>query len=159
MARLVTQEGLAYEQAKDSYRRATLLGAMLIGAGALFAFYGYRIRKSQHEYAVGLEHVKQLAGALLPAAQTLGVDATALRSWSAQQKSGQFSDVFRVGEQGKYKISVPLLVGILGAVILVYSLFRQERWAPPRNSFVIVETEEKKKPKKKPKKKGRKGKG
>lgn len=159
MALLVTQQGLAYEQAKDSYRRATLLGALLIGAGALSAFYGYRIRKSQHEYAVALEQLKRLMSALIPVVQAIGTDTAALRTWVSQPGSGQFNDVFRLGRQGQYSISVPLLIAIAGVLILVYSLFRQEKWLPPRNSFVVIETEGKKKPKGKPKKKGQKGKG
>ncbi len=147
MPRLVTEEGLAYEQRKDSYRRATLLGALLVGAGALLIFYGQRIRKAQREYANALEGLKIFGASLADALQSIpgmGQNTTALRQWAAQSRSGQFDDVLSLPGKSNVKISLPLLIIILGGVISAYSLFMQERWRPPRNSFIDVDKVKKK---------------
>lgn len=141
MPRVVTEEGLAYEQRKDSYRRATLLGALLVGAGALLVFYGQRIRKAQQEYAKALEGLKVFGVSLADTLQTIpgmGQNTTALRQWAAQPRSGRFDDVLSLPGKSQVRISLPILIIILGGVILAYALFMQERWRPPRNSFIDV---------------------
>lgn len=151
---LVTKKGLAYEQRKDSYRRATLLGTVLIGAGALFAFYGYRIRQTQQKYNQALMPLRQIIERLAGAIQRLPgqSNTTALRQWLAQQNFGQFDDSIRLGKRGQIKISIPIFIMILGAIILLYSIVMSERWLPPRDSFVSMESRESKR-------KGRKGRG
>ena len=139
--RLVTEKGLMYEQSKDSYQRAALMGLSTIGIGLVFWFYSERINKSDKRIRETFIHLGHKFNKI---EQLLKIDPMFSKALAeaAPTFDPTFSQLERSQETFFKKLSrVPVYtyIIVIGLVTYVYSLTRMQRWLPPKNSYVEIE--------------------